>query len=498
MMPRSRLLTVIVVLLGCEGDGSLFIDVRTDLLPGVEFDSVHTTGFADPIVIEAMAGDPFLDGVRAAELEGLEHGPLALRVELYRGSAPVLGRGLRVQVDGSEAATVVLTRDCRGVACDEESDPALSACFGGRCVSESCFEEASGECGMPTCRTDADCPSSDCSAGRCLGGACLLATDLAACGLGRGCAPERGCPSGAWIEVDGGSRLGPLKGAMAAYHEMRQTVLIYGGAHLETSAALWEWDGTSLSVVCDPCAPGPRFFGGLAYDEARDRLLLFGGASSSTTTVDELWEWDGATWSRIDAPGAPSPRVGFAFVHDPERSVTVVIGGTEEVEGSTLDDPFVYEYDGSAWQARMPLTAGVVPVAHVASTFVPSTGIVIYGGQRENMFVTHDGMWAWNGSEFLELCNECTGLPRKAARMAHISSRDTLLLFNGFNMGEIPGTWDYDPAASRFSQSDIVYPPARDSQAVAYDRRRDVLVTYGGNGDSCEGNCDELYEYRPD
>lgn len=292
--------------------------------------------------------------------------------------------------------------------------------------------------------------------------------------------------------------IGPIASIMAAYHVARETVILYGGGGFtsDTSAAMWEWDGTDLSVLCDPCDPGPRGIGGLVYDEARDRLVLFGGVVDSTTVSNELWEWDGVDWVQIDLPGAPSPRNGFAFVYDRVRAVTVLYGGLRAVGDNLPIDDIVYEYDGAQWRSITPGVDPPSPRAQCAAAYVPGNGVVIYGGFDAGG--QRDDMWVWDGSELVELCRECTGLPRESARMAFITSNDTLLLFGGFDADEIPGTWDYDVTAGRFRQLDVAFPPERDSQAVAYDARRDVVVAYGGNGNSCDGDCDDLYEFSPD
>ncbi len=487
-----------MLLSACDAERALFIDVRTDLVPGTEFDTVRVSGVG---VVEtpAVASDPYFDGVRVAELEGLESGTLDLEVSLRRGDVDVLSRDLRVQVDGREAVTVVFTRSCRGVSCPGDGDDSSAdACFGGRCVAAGCTLENPTQCGAPSCTADADCSAADeCSVARCVGGACALEIEPGACGPGRGCVPARGCPSRAWIAVDSELPIGPLTEVTAAYHEVRGTVMLYGGRNEEMppSSVLWEWDGATLTAICDPCDPGPRSDGGMTYDAARDRLVLFGGWDG-TRLVDDLWEWDGATWERIDLPGGPSPRTRFAFLYDPSREVTVVFGGGDRHRGDIAPvDDVVYEYDGVTWQTPTPTGERPSARSRLASAYLPSVGVVFYGGSdAANDF--RDDLWQWDGATFTRSCDPCTGIPRRAARLGYLESEGALVLMGGYDGVEIAGTWDYDSTSGRFSLLDPFFVPARDSQAIAYDRARDVLVTYGGNGDSCPRDCDDLYEYR--
>lgn len=105
-------------LAGC-GDGStlLLVDLRTDLVPGVESDEVRTTVLAADREVVAPADastDYARRAVRVARFDDLPRGPTALRVEALRRGAVVVGREVLVRVSaGATGVTVPLSRDCR-------------------------------------------------------------------------------------------------------------------------------------------------------------------------------------------------------------------------------------------------------------------------------------------------------------------------------------------------------------------------------------------------
>lgn len=75
----------------------------------------------------------------------------------------------------------------------------------------------------------------------------------------------------------------------------------------------WLW--TQVSDI-GPCA---RFQHGMAYDEARDRVVLFGGRAIGVTPGTEVrpsdtWEWDGESWTQVEDVG-PSGRSEFAMAY---------------------------------------------------------------------------------------------------------------------------------------------------------------------------------------
>src|SRR5262245_35549670 len=66
----------------------------------------------------------------------------------------------------------------------------------------------------------------------------------------------------------------------------------------------------------------PRAGHAMAYDSARDRVVLFGGTTTQPTS--DTWEWDGATWTLLAPPHVPPARTGAAMVFDSARSPIVL------------------------------------------------------------------------------------------------------------------------------------------------------------------------------
>lgn len=189
-MDGVRLLALLV-LTACDAGGVLVsVDVRTDLAPGVEFTRIVTTAETDPEAVEiyeASIADDFVNGERVAEIEGARPGSLRLSVALYDGDALVLERPILTEIDASRAITILMTRDCRDVGCGEGE-----ACWGGRCVEESCTESCAEECAR-----DDDCaPMASCTEALCDDGACVYPIRAGACAPPAICNPEVGCEGG--------------------------------------------------------------------------------------------------------------------------------------------------------------------------------------------------------------------------------------------------------------------------------------------------------------
>ena len=100
-------------------------------------------------------------------------------------------------------------------------------------------------------------------------------------------------------------------------------------------------------------APGDWHGRAVAFDDTRDRVLLYGGLSSAAVSND-LWSWDGVRWRLVSTGGANRYDAKMAF--DSNRGVAVVCGGV----GSSGRVLHTSEWDGAAWKniAAMPGPGG--------------------------------------------------------------------------------------------------------------------------------------------
>jgi len=197
----------------CSSGILLAVDVRTDLVSGVEFDEVEIQLDESPATrVDAAVGDPFDRGRRVLETEGLELGRHDLEVTLLSGGTRVVGRSYVIRLDGNLVVLAVLTRDCRGVSCPGAGDSAAATeCLGGTCVDPECGALGSDEC-VSECSEDDDCSSTtSCVRPVCVSGVCLEGSAPTSCPAGEYCQPGAGClpipvaGDGSVVRIDAGS-----------------------------------------------------------------------------------------------------------------------------------------------------------------------------------------------------------------------------------------------------------------------------------------------------
>lgn len=140
--------------------------------------------------------------IHTFEVEALKGGtPYYLRARFFGSNgAWVTEQVTAVALDGDTAATILVTRDCTGIACPAPGgDPTALACLRGMCVDPRCPQEPRF-CPMPECTDDASCadftPAAACGARVCVENYCLALDETMACAAGEWCNPDFGCTSG--------------------------------------------------------------------------------------------------------------------------------------------------------------------------------------------------------------------------------------------------------------------------------------------------------------
>lgn len=141
---------------------------------------------------------------------------------------------------------------------------------------------------------------------------------------------------------------GGRSGTALAYDS--QQVVLFGGVGHDRAypAGTWAWDGTSWREVA-PEGPPLRASHAMAYDSARGVVVMYGGGYSDGTRTErfqDMWQWDGTRWTEMTPRGVtPGIRIGHAMAYDRARQRVVLFGGFG-ADGPMSD---TWEWDGVRW-----------------------------------------------------------------------------------------------------------------------------------------------------
>jgi len=229
----------------------------------------------------------------------------------------------------------------------------------------------------------------------------------------------------AWSRLTGegpGARNGPV----LAYDERRDRIVLFGGDTRATGPLgdTWELDGTTWFRITES-GPPARVNHAMAYDPVRGRVVLFGGMGAEATTLADTWEWDGVRWARVDSAGGPAPRFLHAMAWDPERRRIILFGGSAaprpdaEVFGDT------WEWDGQTWTRATG--AGPGPRDHVAMAYDPGRhGLILEGGRADERAAA----WIRRGNQWTRLDFPAPG--RSYPVLVTDPRAGVVLLYGGF------------------------------------------------------------------
>ena len=192
-----------------------------------------------------------------------------------------------------------------------------------------------------------------------------------------------------------------------AYDASRKQSVLYGGFS-ETSQSssstrtenqdTWTWDGTNWEQAETQSQPGPRQHHTMIYHSGRQKVLLFGGMSS-TGLHNTLWEWDGAGWQQLDTgAGGPSPRLGAQMAYDARSDKVVLFGGGDN--DGVFDE--TWAWDGENWaQVNVSGPRPTARGAHAMAYDANRGKVVLYGGSSAE--TTFADTWEWDGATWVQV-----------------------------------------------------------------------------------------------
>jgi cysteine-rich repeat protein len=287
-----------------------------------------------------------------------------------------------------------------------------------------------------------------------------------------------------WLDVTPATNNPPPRdnGAMA-YDAARRRVVLFGGSSGVASLNdTWEWDGNEWRNVTPPLAadsPGARESHRIAYDAARERIVLFGGRDAATGQAsNQTWEWNGSVWTNVTpASGNPPARTLHALAYDPVRGRVVLFGG---VAGSRAAD--TWEWNGTSWTNVTPASGNpVARFGHALAFDANRARVVLHAGNTAAGL--EDDTWEWDGTAWTDV-TPATGNP--AARTYHALAFDTargrLISVAGFTTAPTNQTLEWNGSA--WSDRTPVAPSARSSAAITYASAAGHVIMFGGNNTS--------------
>jgi hypothetical protein len=282
-------------------------------------------------------------------------------------------------------------------------------------------------------------------------------------------------------------------GAMAYDSARGRTVLFGGAGNSDLLGDIWEWDGRTWTNVT-PAGVGPPVLMGasMSYDAARGVTMLFGGVNTLTGSSAQTWEWDGRNWTLVcgsagvggSGPGCPVGRWWQAMTYDSARNVTIVFGGTRGVQDSLAN---MQLWDGATWGSPVfPPDQEPSPRQGHAMVFDAARSVAVLFGGHDANGVMND-TWEWDGTAWTQVTPAGAVPP---ARWGHTFVYDLVrgvsVLAGGCTditctAPPLNDLWEWNGTTWTEVTPANAGPVARSGAMAAYDSGRRQMVLFGGN-----------------
>ncbi len=248
--------------------------------------------------------------------------------------------------------------------------------------------------------------------------------------------------------------------------------------------------------------PGARIYTEMAFDQGTGRAVLYGGWSG-TSALGDTWSWNGTKWTDHGTTGTAGPRIQPALCWTPWLGV-VMFGGASGFGSGFYNDTMAWT--GTDWLPTLTAGAPVGRYGHDMVLDAARNRIVMFGGYGAGgaMNTTHELV---STSPFTQQWFQIatTGTPpaRNSHRLAYDRRRQRTVMFGGSDVAGIflGDTWEYDGATATWTQVfPPVSPPRRWNHVMEYDAGRGVVVMTGGYGNPqcgnfCASHLNDVWEY---
>lgn len=172
-----------------------------------------------------------------------------------------------------------------------------------------------------------------------------------------------------WVLVQGNGPPSFGDGYAMAWDGQRGVLVVF------SQNRTWEWNGTQWAQRSSG-GPAPRIDPTMVYDEARQRVVLYGGQALLPMDLSDTWEWNGLYWLEHFGITPPPVSQPAAAAYDRARQRVVLHGGA----GLQGNSSGVFEFDGTSWTTRTTSGASAA-VLYSAMAYQSAAGrMLLFGG----------------------------------------------------------------------------------------------------------------------
>jgi hypothetical protein len=227
-----------------------------------------------------------------------------------------------------------------------------------------------------------------------------------------------------------------------AYDAAHDQMTLFGGLTTSPSSIpmqdTWLWQVDHWASVNPTTKPGARLDQAMAYDAVRQRVVIMGGHTnySGGALLGDTWTWDGTNWSPQTTPAALTARFGAAMAWDPVHQVIVLFGGENDANEAISGDVYyndTWTWDGTSWTQA----AGLGPNPRAFGRLVwdaSRSRMVLLGGKA---FLPVADAWEWDGHQWTLLPVTNTLLAAYPTAIPSLDGAGAIVLGGVLELGQL-------------------------------------------------------------
>lgn len=283
----------------------------------------------------------------------------------------------------------------------------------------------------------------------------------------------------------------PRSRAAMAYDRARNKLVLVSGstgpASANVSGETWEFDPSSEQwTLASTTGPSPRTGAAMAFEASRNVCVLYGGIDATGTASDQTWEWNGTAWT-LRAITRPFARYDHTMTFDPARAQVLMFGGRISPLGYQRESWDWSGAGGGLWTNQLTPQPPASPAARIRAGFVYdpiNARALLIGGLTAAGTATDT--WLWNNTTHAWSAAAPTGAqptPRHSHAMVYDNARQRVLLFGGDDGStatphRVNDTWEWN--GTSWSQRLGSGPTPRTNAAIAHDPATGTTYLFGG------------------
>ncbi|MCA8970584.1 MAG: hypothetical protein KDC95_12395 [Planctomycetes bacterium] len=252
-------------------------------------------------------------------------------------------------------------------------------------------------------------------------------------------------------------------------YDIARRVVVSFGSDAEVNNDTHTFDGVTWTLRQPARRPAARFGSAVAYDAARQRVVLFGGGSNPH--LGDTWEWDGTNWTELKPASSPAARTSHSMAYDPIAKRVVLYGG--RTSAGLMSD--TWEWDGTNWSMKTTTTSPNL-FENAVMTFDPRKAEILLFGR--SLSATSQELWSYKAGVWTRYAPNLQPNPAWRA-LGYDQRRRQITLFGhtpsiGFTIWE----WDGTNWSVRRPPGAVVEPTT--APGHTFDSVRRTHVIFGG------------------